>query len=129
MRMVTKHVVPVEEQATWLDAAEVALRALGAQKGFEGGEIGAAVDQPDLLLITTRWASVGDYRRALSSFDVKLNAMPLLYGAENEPSGFEVLRELDSAGELTQHTPVIAADAHSIGIREAAGPDVPTRES
>ena len=121
--------MPVGEQAAWLDAAEVALKALGAQQGFEGGEIGAAVDQPDLLLITTRWASVGDYRRALSSFDVKMNAMPLLYGAENEPSGFEVLRELDAQGELTRHTAVIAADADTVRIREAAAPEVTARES
>ena len=129
MRMVTRHVVPVGEQAAWLDAAEVALKALGAQKGFAGGEIGAAVDQPDLLLITTRWDSVGDYRRALSSFDVKMNAMPLLYGAENEPSGFEVLRELGADGALTRHTAVIAADAETVRIREAAAPEVSARES
>ena len=44
----------------------------------------------------TEWATVGDYRRGLSSYDVKLAATPLLMRALPEPGAYEVL--YDSAG-------------------------------
>jgi hypothetical protein len=34
---------------------------------------------------------VGSYRRALSSYDVKVTAVPLLSLAYDEPSAFEVM--------------------------------------
>ena len=39
----------------------------------------------------TRWENVGAYRRALSSYDVKLQAVPLLSRAVDEPSAYEVV--------------------------------------
>jgi hypothetical protein len=46
-----------------------------------------------------RWDSVGSYRKALSSYDVKLNAVPFLSGAIDEPTAFEVLYGVDVDGE------------------------------
>jgi hypothetical protein len=42
-------------------------------------------------VLTTRWEHVGAYRRALSAYDVKLNAVPLLSRAVDEPSAYEVV--------------------------------------
>ena len=42
------------------------------------------------MLVTT-WENVGAYRRALSSYDVKLHAVPLLSRAIDEPSAYEVV--------------------------------------
>ena len=42
-------------------------------------------------MLTTRWDSVGTYRRALSSYDVKLAAVPTLSRALDEPSAYEVV--------------------------------------
>ena len=39
----------------------------------------------------TTWENVGAYRRALSSYDVKLRAVALLGRAIEEPSAFEVV--------------------------------------
>ncbi len=36
---------------------------------------------------------MGSYRRALSAYDVKLGAVPLLSRAVDEPSAYEVLGE------------------------------------
>ena len=47
----------------------------------------------------SRWSSVGSYRKALSSYDVKLNAVPFLSRAIDEPTAFEVLFGVDSEGE------------------------------
>jgi hypothetical protein len=67
------------------------LEQLAAQVGFAAGSIGRAVDDPTLWLLYTRWDDVGSYRRALSTYDVKMVAVPLLSQAVDEPSAYEVL--------------------------------------
>ena len=62
---------------------------LAAKSGYLGGEIGRNLDDPTLWLLTTRWENVGSYRRALSAYDVKLNAVPTLSRALDEPSAYE----------------------------------------
>lgn len=63
--------------------------ALAACRGYVGGEIGRNVDDPELWVLTTRWENVGSYRRALSSYDVKLRAVAVLSRAIEEPSAYE----------------------------------------
>ena len=70
---------------------EAAHALLAARPGYLGGEVGRNVDEPDLWVLSTRWEHVGAYRRALSSYDVKLGAVPLLSRALDEPSAYEVL--------------------------------------
>ena len=74
-----------------------ALDALAARPGHLTGTIGRNVDDPDLWVLTTTWENVGSYRRALSSYDVKLAAVPLLSQALDEPSAYEVLAADDAA--------------------------------
>ena len=124
--MVTRHVVAVAQQAEWLQSAESAIAALAIQPGFVSAEIAASTDDAELMLLTTRWTGVGDYRRALSSFEVKLNALPLLYGAVDEPSSFEVLREW-ADGELHKFEAARAFDADEVAPRDAAQPSVSRR--
>ncbi len=68
-----------------------ALAALAARPGYVDGAVGRNVDDPTLWVLTTRWANVGSYRRALSSYDVKVAAVPLLSTAIDEPSAYEVV--------------------------------------
>jgi Antibiotic biosynthesis monooxygenase len=77
-----------------------ALDALAARPGHRGGTIGRNLDDPDLWLLTTTWENVGSYRRALSSYDVKVAAVPLLSQALDEPSAYEVVepREAGAPG-------------------------------
>lgn len=70
-------------------ALATARAALAACTGYVGGEIGRNVDDPELWVLTTRWDGVGSYRRALSSYDVKLTAVPVLGRALDEPSAYE----------------------------------------
>ncbi len=69
----------------------IAHEALAACAGYVGGEVGRNVDDPALWVLTTRWANVGSYRRALSSYDVKLRAVMVLSRAIEEPSAYELV--------------------------------------
>ncbi|PWN01659.1 antibiotic biosynthesis monooxygenase [Nocardioides silvaticus] len=69
----------------------LAHETLAAQRGYLAGEIGRNLDDPSLWVLTTRWESVGAYRRALSTYDVKLSAVPTLSRALDEPSAYEVV--------------------------------------
>ena len=71
---------------------QAALGALAEQPGYVDGRIGRNVDEPELWVLTTTWANVGSYRRALSAYDVKVTAVPLLSRAVDEPSAYEVRR-------------------------------------
>jgi hypothetical protein len=44
-----------------------------------------------------RWRDVGSYRRALSSYDVKVTAVPLLSRALDEPSAYELYERWEAA--------------------------------
>ena len=81
----------VDEAQTEQFRAEVqaAHEALAARPGYVGGQVGRNVDEPNLWLLTTTWENVGSYRRALSAYDVKVTAVPLLSRAIDEPSAFE----------------------------------------
>ena len=82
------------------DDLDAALAVLLAQAGCEDGRLGRNVDDPELWVMVTRWRDIGSYRRALSSYDVKVGAVPLLSRAIDEPSAFE-----DLDGELNESVP------------------------
>jgi len=84
----------------FVERAQTALETLAARPGYLRGRLGRALDEPGLWLLITEWGSVGDYRRALSSFEVKLNATPLLAQALDEASAYEVLTAAAPGGEL-----------------------------
>jgi hypothetical protein len=86
------------DAATFAEDVERAHALLAARPGYAGGAVGRNVDDPTLWVLQTRWVDVGSYRRALSSYDVKLGAVPLLSRALDEPSAYEVLGEEGAAG-------------------------------
>jgi quinol monooxygenase YgiN len=64
---------------------------LSRAPGFVSGTVGRALDDPSLWLLSTTWSNVGSYRRALASYEVKAQVVPLLARAVDEPSAYEVL--------------------------------------
>ena len=68
---------------------ERAHQSLAVQAGYLAGQVGRNVDDPGLWLLTTQWQGPGAYRRALSSDDVKMAAVPTLSRAIDEPSAYE----------------------------------------
>ncbi|MBA3309508.1 MAG: antibiotic biosynthesis monooxygenase [Nocardioidaceae bacterium] len=67
------------------------LDQLGARPGFVRGSVGRALDDPALWVLHTEWENVGSYRRALSSYEIKVAVAPLLSAAIDEPSAYEVI--------------------------------------
>jgi len=89
--VVSRFRVPVEDGEAFRVELQQALDALAERPGHLGGTIGRNVDDPALWVLTTTWEHVGAYRRALSAYDVKLRAVPLLSRAVDEPSAYEVV--------------------------------------
>ncbi len=89
MIVVNRFRVAEDAAADFRAALEEARTTLAAQTGFVRGRIGRNVDDPGLWLLTTEWEGPGAYRRALSSYDVKLGAVPTLSRAVDEPSAYE----------------------------------------
>jgi quinol monooxygenase YgiN len=81
-------VAPSDAEAFRADI-QGALEALAAQRGHLQGSIGRNVDDPTLWVLHTEWKDVGSYRRALSAYDVKVTAVPVLSRAIDEPSAYE----------------------------------------
>jgi hypothetical protein len=113
MLVVNRFIVPTDEAADtdFSDNATAALEVLAAQRGYVRGDLGRAYDDPSHWTLVTEWESVGAYRRALGTFDVKVHATPLLAQSVDEPSAYEVLARADPGG------PVIRSDSD----RSAAG--------
>lgn len=116
----------VEDLEAWLTAAREALAPLASQSLCLGADICASIDDPHLMLIITRWASVGDYRRAMSSFDVKLFTVPMLSQSIDEPTTYEVLHHHGPDG-VTDSVSARALDADIVGLGGAAADHVTPR--
>ena len=125
MLVVTRYRVAEDEAPGFRERARTALSALTQRPGCLSAHLARAVDDPTLWTITTTWTSVGDYRRALSAYDVKLNAVPLLSLAVDEPTAFEDLLAWTPAGGLMEDELALAADADRVNLGEAATPRAP----
>lgn len=93
MLVVNRFRVPPAEAEGFRADLEAARGALAARPGYLEGTIGRAVDEPELWTLVTRWEHVGAYRRALSGYDVKLTAVPVLSRAIDEASAYEVVED------------------------------------
>ena len=91
MLVVNRFRVEEAEAEAFAAELEAAHALLAARPGYVAGTVGRNLDDPALWVLQTRWADVGSYRRALSSYDVKLGAVPLLSRAVDEPSAYEVV--------------------------------------
>jgi heme oxygenase (mycobilin-producing) len=113
--VVTRFAVPEADGDGFADQARAALGALAARPGYRRGHLGRAVDDPTSWLLLTEWDGVGAYRRALSGYDVRVTAVPLLALGQPEPGAFEVLSTVDHAGADLGGRSDRAADAGSTG--------------
>lgn len=121
MLVVTRHRLPLAGYADTVAALEAArdlLAVLAELPGFRRGWLTRAVDDPDLLVLAHEWADTGSYRRALSSYDVKLR-WHFLLTAVDEATAFEVLvsRTPDA---VVEQSSARGADADTVGLGHAA---------
>lgn len=101
---------------------------LAAQDGFVDARIARAIDGESVIVLDVAWRTVGAYRRALSSYDVKVEAVPILSQAIDEPTAFEVLHVTDVEGQADA-LGALAADASSVSLGSAAADVVPPAPS
>ena len=94
MLVVTRFAVGLAD-ADFPERARAALAALAARPGFRRGHAGPAVDDPAEWVLVSEWDGVGAYRRALSAYEVRVHATPLLARARDEPGAYEVLVAAD----------------------------------
>jgi quinol monooxygenase YgiN len=87
--VVNRFRVREDQQGEFRAEIEHARATLALRNGYLSGSIGRNVDDPELWVLTTEWEGPGAYRRALSSYDVKLAAVPTLSRALDEPSAYE----------------------------------------
>ena len=107
------------DAATLVGQLRHAVELLATFEGFVDARIARAVDSAQLISLNLGWENVGAYRRALSSFEVKVAVVPLLSQALDEASAFEVLQVTDSHGIATARG-ALAADAGSVSLGWAA---------
>lgn len=113
----------------FLERARAALEVLSVRPGFLRGQLGRSVDEPGSWVLTCEWESVGAYRRALSAYEVKLHATPLLATARDEASAFEGLLVAGPDGlRETASDRAVDADSTGPGDRPSSG-GLPTGEA
>lgn len=91
--VITRYSVSEADAEAFRTEAANAVAALAARPGFLRHRLGRAADDPELWTLVTEWEGAGPYRRALSSYEVKVAAVPLLSRALDEPSAYEVVDE------------------------------------
>ncbi|HZN77469.1 MAG TPA: antibiotic biosynthesis monooxygenase [Micromonosporaceae bacterium] len=101
MLVVNRFVVGTADREAFTVRAHTALEVLAGRPGYLRGRLARALDEPDHWCLITEWESVGAYRRALSAFDVRVHATPLLAGALPEPSAYEVLATADGGAVVS----------------------------
>ncbi|MFI9813658.1 antibiotic biosynthesis monooxygenase family protein [Saccharothrix variisporea] len=124
MLLVCRFTVPETDVPAFAERATKALELLTAQPGCRGGQVARSLDEPDLFVLTVEFDSVVAYRRALSPFEVREHVVPLLSEAVAEAAAFEPLLVADG-GSVQVRTSLLASDAGTVRLGEAAGPAVP----
>ncbi len=116
----------VDDLDAWLTSARDALAPLVTQRLCLGAEVSASIDDPGLAVIVTRWATIGDHRRAMSDFAVKTTTVPLLSQCIDESTAFEVLHHNGPDGAI-DFPSARARDADWVALGEAAAAKVESR--
>ena len=101
---------------------------LATKEGFVDARVSRAIDDGALVTLELAWDTVGSYRRALSSYDVKVQVVPIMSQALDEPTAFEVLHVRDAQG-AADATGALAADAGTVRLGNASADVVPPAPS
>jgi heme-degrading monooxygenase HmoA len=89
MHAIARFSIPLGEASEFRAELERIRNVLAEAPGYIDGVIGQNLDDPTLWHISTTWENVGSYRRALSSTRAKLEAIPVLARAIDEPGVYE----------------------------------------
>lgn len=82
---------PASDDDTFREAVRNAIEAMAARPGHLSSRLARALDDPSVWVVVSEWENVGSYRRALSSYDVKMLSGALMAAVVPEPTAFEVI--------------------------------------
>ena len=60
--------------------------------------VARALDDPSMWVLVSEWVNVGSYRRALSSYDVKMASGILMGAVIPEPTAYEIVESHEPVG-------------------------------
>jgi quinol monooxygenase YgiN len=80
--------VPTGQAHDFRAQLERALQVFSEREGYTHGDFGQNLDENELWTLVTHWKNVGSYRRALSSTAIKMEVVPLLATAIDEPGAY-----------------------------------------
>lgn len=101
---------------------------LATKQGFVDARVSRAIDDGALVMLELSWDTVGSYRRALSAYDVKVQVVPIMSQALDEPTAFEMLHVRTAHGSVDA-TGALAADAGTVSLGSASADVVPPAPS
>lgn len=67
------------------------MTAMASRPGHVSTRLARALDDPSMWVLVSEWSNVGSYRRALSSYDVRMASGILMGAVVNEPTAYEVV--------------------------------------
>ncbi|MBV9847184.1 MAG: antibiotic biosynthesis monooxygenase [Kutzneria sp.] len=122
MLLVCRFVVAESETSSFVARVRHALELLTAHPGCRGGQLARSTDEDSRWVLVVEFDSVVAYRRAMSGFPVREHVMPLLSEAlTDEPAAYEPAMSA-SGGTVDEHVSLVARDAGTVRLGEAAGP-------
>ena len=133
MIVVNRFRVPEADADAFRGDLERAHSTLARGKGYLAGTVGRNVDDPSLWVLSTTWENVGSYRRALSSYDVKLHAqravvpcrpgaaVDLAAGVDEPPALAEGDDVVEGRGGRLGHSGVLLRMAGWLPVGSVAG--------
>jgi heme oxygenase (mycobilin-producing) len=102
--VVTRFIVPDDtgaggpvagDRAADFRAAAARLQAaLATCPGHVRNRLARALDDASRWVLVSEWTGVGPWRRALSAYDVRVEAVPLMALAQVEPAVYETVDDL-----------------------------------
>jgi quinol monooxygenase YgiN len=88
---------PSDDADAFRAAVETAIDALAARPGHIRTRLARGLDEPSRWVLVSEWENVGSYRRALSSYDVKMASGVLMGAVIDETTAYQA--EIDRPGE------------------------------
>ena len=88
MIAIARFEVPLAQASQFRAQIERAHQVFAERDGYISGGFGQNLDDNQLWSLVTIWQNVGSYRRALSALPVKMEVVPLLATAIDEPGAY-----------------------------------------
>jgi quinol monooxygenase YgiN len=97
--LVVARLRPPSDEASFRADVRRAMDALATRPGHVVTRLAQALDDPSMWVLVSEWENVGSYRRALSSYDVRMASGILMGAVVNEPTAYEIVEAAATQAE------------------------------